>query len=134
VLIVDDTEELRSLVRMTIERAIAPVRCIEAANAFEALGVVEMEKPHAIVLDIMMPGLDGFEFCRRLRAKVDTALIPVIMLTSCTDPESKEVGFLAGTDDYLTKPFQRPELAARVRRLLERTYGWAAPATQALHS
>jgi type II secretory ATPase GspE/PulE/Tfp pilus assembly ATPase PilB-like protein/ActR/RegA family two-component response regulator len=134
VLIVDDTEELRSLVRMTIERAISPVRCIEAANAFEALGVVEMEKPHAIVLDVMMPGLDGFEFCKRLRAKVDTALIPVIMLTSCSDSESKETAFLAGTDDYLTKPFQRPELVARVRRLLERTYGWAAPAAQALHS
>jgi DNA-binding response OmpR family regulator len=134
VLIVDDTEDIRSMVRMTIERAIAPVRCIEAANGIEALGLVEMEKPHAIVLDVMMPGLDGFEFCKRLRAKVETALIPVIMLTACTDPESKEVGFLAGTDDYLTKPFQRPELVARVRRLLERTYGWAAPAAQTLHS
>jgi type II secretory ATPase GspE/PulE/Tfp pilus assembly ATPase PilB-like protein/CheY-like chemotaxis protein len=134
VLIVDDTEDIRSMVRMTIERAIAPVRCIEAANGIEALGLVEMEKPHAIVLDVMMPGLDGFEFCKRLRAKVETALIPVIMLTACTDAESKEVGFLAGTDDYLTKPFQRPELVARVRRLLERTYGWAAPAAQTLHS
>jgi two-component system, OmpR family, response regulator len=96
---------------------------------------VEMEKPHVIVLDVMMPGLDGFEFCKRLRSKVDTALIPVIMLTSCADSESKEIGFLAGTDDYMTKPFERGELVARVRRLLERTYGWSAPAgTAVLHS
>ncbi len=83
----------------------------------------------------MMPGLDGYEFCKRLRAKLSTALIPVIMLTACSDTESKELGFLAGTDDYLTKPFDRAELVARVRRLLERTYAWSQPVVpQALHS
>jgi len=83
----------------------------------------------------MMPGLDGYDFCKRLRAKLSTALIPVIMLTACSDSESKELGFLAGTDDYNTKPFDRAELVARVRRLLERNYGWSQPVQpQVLHS
>ncbi len=124
VLIVDDNEELRKIVRMTLERALRPVHCEEAANGFEALGKVEAQKPHLIVLDLMMPGMDGIEVCKRLRAKLSTALIPVIMLTARADVESKELGFLAGTDDYLTKPFDRPELVARVQRLLARTYGW----------
>jgi len=135
VLVVDDTEELRKVVRMSLERSISPLRCDEAANAYEALGKIETEKPHLIILDVMMPGLDGFEFCKRLRAKLSTALIPVIMLTACSDSESKELGFLAGTDDYLTKPFERAELIARVKRLLERTYDWQQPAAPpVLHS
>jgi len=135
VLIVDDNEELRRIVRMTLERSISPIRCQEAANAFEGLGKIDTEKPHLIILDVMMPDMDGFDFCRRLRAKLSTALIPVIMLTACGDAESKNIGFLAGTDDYLTKPFERTELVARVRRLLERTYGWSeAAAPPVLHS
>jgi type IV pilus assembly protein PilB len=124
VLIVDDNEELRKIVRMTLERGPRPIHCDEASNGFEALGKVEAHKPHLIILDLMMPGMDGFEVCKRLRAKLSTALIPVIMLTARADLESKELGFLAGTDDYLTKPFDRPELVARVQRLLARTYGW----------
>ena len=124
VLIVDDNEEVRKIVRMTLERGPRPIHCDEASNGFEALGKVEAHKPHLIILDLMMPGMDGFEVCKRLRAKLSTALIPVIMLTARSDLESKELGFLAGTDDYLTKPFDRPELVARVQRLLARTYGW----------
>ncbi|HSD11181.1 MAG TPA: ATPase, T2SS/T4P/T4SS family, partial [Candidatus Binatia bacterium] len=124
VLIVDDNEELRTIVRVTLERGPQPIHCEEASNGFEALGKVEAHKPHLIILDLMIPGMDGFEVCKRLRAKLSTALIPVIMLTARADLESKELGFLAGTDDYLTKPFDRPELLARVQRLLARTYGW----------
>jgi len=125
VLVVDDNEELRTLLRLTLRRSIPSARCDEASNGFEALGKVEAEKPHLIILDVMMPGMDGIEVCKRLRAKLSTALIPVIMLTGCADPASKELGFLAGTDDYLTKPFERAELVARVQRLLQRTYGWS---------
>ncbi|MBI2963929.1 MAG: Flp pilus assembly complex ATPase component TadA [Deltaproteobacteria bacterium] len=133
VLIVDDNDELRKIVRLTLERGARRVACDEAANGFEALGKVEARKPHLIILDVMMPGMDGVEVCKRLRAKLSTALIPVIMLTARADPESKELGFLAGTDDYLTKPFERQELVARVHRLLERTYGWGR-STEALAS
>jgi type IV pilus assembly protein PilB len=132
VLIVDDNEELRKIVRVTLERGPRPIHCEEASNGFEALGKVEAHKPHLIILDLMMPGMDGFEVCKRLRAKLSTALIPVIMLTARADLESKELGFLAGTDDYLTKPFDRPELLARVQRLLARTYGWVAQRESAM--
>jgi len=125
VLVVDDSEEIRKLVRLTLERAMRPIQVDEASNGFEALGKVEAHKPHLIILDVMMPGMDGIDVCKRLRAKLATALIPVIMLTAKSDSESKELGFLAGTDDYLTKPFDRSELVARVQRLLARTYGWA---------
>ncbi len=127
VLIVDDNEELRKIVRWTLERGTRRVACDEAANGFEALGKVEANKPHLIILDVMMPGMDGMEVCKRLRAKLSTALIPVIMLTARADTDSKELGFLAGTDDYMTKPFERQELVARVCRLLERTYSWGRP-------
>jgi type IV pilus assembly protein PilB len=134
VLIVDDNEEIRRIVRMTLERSIQPIRCDEAANGYEALGKIEIDRPHLIVLDVMMPGMDGIEVCKRLRAKLTTALIPVIMLTARGDPDSKELGFLAGTDDYLTKPFERPELVARVQRLLQRTYGYERPKVAAIAS
>jgi CheY-like chemotaxis protein len=124
VLIVDDSEVIRRIVRLTLEHAARPLRCDEASNGYEALGKIEAHPPHLIVLDLMMPGMDGIEVCKRLRAKLSTAFIPIIMLTALGDAGSKEMSFLAGTDDYLTKPFERQDLIARVVRLLERTYGW----------
>ena len=126
VLIIDDHNEIRKIIRLTLEHGPVGLRCEEAANGFEALGKIETSRPHLIVLDLMMPGMTGAELCKRLRAKLSTALIPVIMLTALADVESKKLGFLAGSDDYLTKPFEREELAALVHRLLERTYGWRA--------
>ncbi|MEA2625013.1 MAG: type pilus assembly protein PilB [Candidatus Binatota bacterium] len=132
ILIVDDNEDLRSIVRLTLERGPVPMDVDEASNGFEALGKVQAQRPHAIILDLMMPGMDGFEVCKRIRSDLQTAFIPILMLTAREDAESKSQGFLAGTDDYVTKPFNRPELLARVRRLLERTYGFgASPAATA---
>ena len=125
VLVVDDSEDVRSLVKATLAKGSFPMHVDEAANAFEAIGKVEINKPHLIILDIMMPGMDGFDLCKRLRANLQTALIPIIMLTARGDAESKTTGFLAGTDDYLVKPFDRQELQARVQRLLERTYAFS---------
>ena len=115
------------LVRMTLAHAGRPLHCDEAANGFEALGKIEARPPHLIILDLMMPGMDGIEVCKRLRAKLATAFIPVIMLTALADSNTKKMSFLAGTDDYLTKPFDRQELVSRVTRLLERTYRWGEP-------
>jgi DNA-binding response OmpR family regulator len=75
----------------------------------------------------MMPGMDGFEVCETLRKNVRTAFTPILMLTALDDAGSRARGFHAGTDDYISKPFARAELLARVRRLLERTYGAVLP-------
>jgi two-component system sensor histidine kinase ChiS len=86
---------------------------------------VESFRPDLVVLDVMMPGMTGFEVCQKLRSNLQTAFIPIMMLTGNTDEESRTKGFLVGTDDYMAKPFSVPELHARVLRLLRRTYGLA---------
>jgi DNA-binding response OmpR family regulator len=85
--------------------------------------MVRSIRPDMVVLDIMMPGMDGFEVCQKLRSQVETAFIPVIMLTANPSEEGRIKGYLAGTDDYLAKPFNIAELHARVSRLLRRAYG-----------
>jgi type II secretory ATPase GspE/PulE/Tfp pilus assembly ATPase PilB-like protein/CheY-like chemotaxis protein len=131
ILVVDDNEDLRKVVKLSLERGPVPMQVETAANGYEALGKVEVHPPHLIILDLMMPGIDGFEVCRRLRANLRTAFIPIVMLTAREDVEAKIEGFRAGTDDYLVKPFNRAELTARVLRLLERTYGYRPPQTAA---
>ena len=126
ILIVDDDEDILELVRVSLTRQVPPCRVETAASGEEALAKVAASRPHLVLLDLMMPGMDGYEVCRRLRANLATALIPIIMLTALGDIESKRLGFLAGTDDYVVKPFELMELQARVRRLLERTYGWSS--------
>jgi DNA-binding response OmpR family regulator len=95
----------------------------EAANGLEALELVNSLRPDLLVLDVMMPGMNGFEVCQKLRSNLPTAFIPILMLTGTVDEDSRTKGFLAGTDDYMGKPFCVPELHARVSRLLRRTYG-----------
>jgi len=94
-----------------------------ASDGGEGLKQVEKVKPDLVVLDIMMPGMSGFDVCQKLRSNIKTAFIPILMLTGNTDEESRTQGFLVGTDDYMHKPFSVPELHARVSRLLRRTYG-----------
>ena len=84
--------------------------------------MIAARKPDAILLDIAMPGMDGFEVCERLRANVQTAFIPIMMLTANTDEDSRSKGFMVGTDDFMGKPVSVPELHARIKRLM-RTYG-----------
>jgi DNA-binding response OmpR family regulator len=127
VLVVDDNEDLRLFIRKGLERVDRSLLFDEAANGLEALRKVEESPPHLILLDLTMPGMNGFEVCKRLRADLQTAFLPIIMLTARDDANSKKGGFLAGTDDYVVKPFDTEELAARVRRLLERTYGLSSP-------
>jgi type IV pilus assembly protein PilB len=126
-LVVDDQADFRHLVSFTLEHSGLPLTVEAAASGAEALARAEANPPDLLVLDIMMPEIDGFEVCERLRSNVRTAFIPILMLTALDDSASKARGFLAGTDDYIAKPFARAELLARVRRLLERTYGAIAP-------
>ena len=87
------------------------------------MATAQAMKPDLVVLDVMMPGLSGFDVCQKLRSNIQTAFIPILMLTGNTDEESRTRGFMVGTDDYMSKPFSVPELHSRVTRLLRRTYG-----------
>ena len=127
VLIVDDDADIRLLTAMILKRSSLPLSTSTASDGPSALEQVHADPPDLILLDLMMPGMDGFEVCRQLRANVRTAFLPILMVTARDDAASRVEGFLVGTDDYIGKPFDNAELAARVRRLLERTYGALLP-------
>ena len=116
ILVVDDEKRLVSLVESYLTQE--GYRVVSANNGQEALNVARREKPDLIVLDVMMPEMDGYEFMRRHRADSNT---PIILLTARVDDEEKVIGLEVGADDYMTKPFRPRELVARVRALLRRT-------------
>jgi pilus assembly protein CpaE len=124
ILIVDDDVNALKLIGYTLHRE--GYEIIVAQSGQEALTKVQEEKPQLVILDIMMPGMDGYEVCRRLRANPQTAKLPVVMLTAKTQVEDKVAGFEAGADDYLTKPVVPTELMARIKVLLLRST-YAAP-------
>jgi DNA-binding response OmpR family regulator len=123
ILVVDDDASIRTIVTKSLEQLPFPVEIQSASNGVEGFEMVQDIHPDMVVLDIMMPGMDGFEVCQKLRSQVETAFIPVIMLTANPSEEGRIKGYLAGTDDYLAKPFNVAELHARVSRLLRRAYG-----------
>jgi len=116
ILVVDDKQENVELLKALLRRSGYPV--ITAFNGREALEKVKEEKPDLILLDVMMPILDGFQTCRILKEDVKTRRIPIVMLTAKTERKDKILGLDTGADDYITKPFERDELLARVRSLL----------------
>ena len=122
-LVADDDRDLCEIVRLALEKSDLGLSVITAADGTEALALAESERPDVVILDISMPGADGFEICRRLRADLRTAFVPVLMLTAHESVDFVSRGFAAGTDDYIIKPIRRDTLIARVRRMLERTYG-----------
>ena len=118
VLIVEDEPDIRSLIVHHLERD--GFRCRTAASGGEALARVRARPPDLVVLDLMLPGMDGLEVCRRLRGDPATAALPIIMLTAKADEIDRVVGLEMGADDYLAKPFSTKELVARVRAVLRR--------------
>jgi two-component system, OmpR family, response regulator len=115
ILIVDDDPHLRELARVFLRREGFTI--VEAADGVEALAKLETLKADMVILDIMMPQMDGWELCRQLRISYD---IPILMLTAKGETSQKLKGFQMGTDDYLVKPFEPLELVARVKALLKR--------------
>ena len=115
VLIVEDEPTLLETLEYNLTRQ--GYQVCTAADGPTALGVARRERPDAIVLDIMLPGLDGLEVCRILRREMS---VPILMLTARADEVDKVVGLEVGADDYLTKPFSMRELLARVKALLRR--------------
>jgi two-component system, OmpR family, alkaline phosphatase synthesis response regulator PhoP len=115
VLIVEDEPNIASFARMYLEAA--GFRVTVAERGDEGLELAERDKPDLVILDLMLPGLDGYEVTKRLR---QDGQIPIIMLTARDDPVDKVVGLELGADDYLTKPFNPRELVARARAVLRR--------------
>ncbi|HSP96742.1 MAG TPA: response regulator transcription factor [Candidatus Dormibacteraeota bacterium] len=124
ILVVDDESDFRHLISMFLQRSGMPVDVETAENGPAGLAAALTDPPDLVVLDVMMPELNGFDVCQRLRSDARTHDVPVLMLTSLDEPVDRTRGFLAGVDDYLAKPFDRGELLARVRRILQRTYGY----------
>ena len=118
ILIVDDEENIIDLARLYLERE--GFRTADATDGEIALEKIESLNPALIVLDIMLPRVDGFEVCRRVRTSSD---VPILMLTARDEDIDKIVGLELGADDYLTKPFNPRELVARVRAILRRADG-----------
>lgn len=116
ILVVDDEPNIRQLARLYLEREGYRVESVE--DGATALRAIETRRPALVILDVMLPGVDGFEVCRRLRAADN--FIPILMLTARDDAIDKILGLELGADDYLTKPFNPRELTARVRAILRR--------------
>jgi DNA-binding response OmpR family regulator len=117
VLVVDDDPTVSDVVRRYLEQDGCRVRL--AADGLAGLAAVAAERPDLVVLDLMMPGLDGLEVCRRLHAQLPG--LPVVMLTALGEEADRVVGLEVGADDYVTKPFSPRELALRIRSVLRRT-------------
>src|ERR687898_2745879 len=115
VLVVDDETAIAEAVRARLSSE--GFRVLVAADGPQALELAGAEEPDLVVLDLMLPGMDGLEVCRRLQAG---RWVPVLMLTARTEEADKVAGFAVGADDYLTKPFSLRELAARVQAILRR--------------
>src|SRR5436305_14200071 len=116
VLLVDDA---KANLDILVEGLKADHKLSLALNGEMALQVAARTPPDLVLLDIMMPGLDGYEVCRRLRERPETAEVPIMFLSSLEEVQNKTLGFEAGANDYLTKPFDMLEVKARVRSLLK---------------
>ena len=125
ILVVDDEPSIRRFLRANLEAK--DYRVLAAVDGAEALQTIEMELPDLVILDIMMPKMDGFEVCRQLR---EWSQIPIIMLSARGDESDKVKCLELGADDYITKPFGASELIARVRAVLRRTKATGALPTQ----
>ena len=136
ILVIDDDE----IVARTIERALrsTELRVTVANSGVEGLKLARRRRPDLVILDIIMPGMDGYAVCREMRADPLLEEVPVLFLTARVKDEDRIAGFLAGADDYLAKPFNIDELGLRVRAILRRvrrqTASEAATAPPAMHS
>lgn len=118
VLIVEDERDILQLVKLYLEKE--GFQVITAMAGPDGLKVAKEEKPDLVVLDLMLPGIDGLEVCKRLRSVPDTALLPIIMLTAKAEESDTVIGLELGADDYVTKPFSPKALVARIKALLRR--------------
>jgi len=125
ILVVDDEPTLLATLRFNLEREGYEV--ITASDGGEAIALADNVRPDLVLLDLMLPGMHGFEICRALRKHTS---IPIVILTARSDEVDRIVGLEVGADDYITKPFSMGELIARLRALLRRAGARARPRRQ----
>jgi two-component system phosphate regulon response regulator PhoB len=119
IVVIEDEEAISQLVAYNLEKeGFTVATCMDGD---EAMVVIDEEKPDLVLLDWMLPNVSGIEVCRRMRGRIDTRDIPVIMLTARGEEEDRVRGLELGADDYVTKPFSMTELAARIRAVLRRS-------------
>ena len=118
ILVVDDEKDIVDLIAYNLEKEGFAV--LKAYDGEEALELVGLEKPRLVILDLMLPGIQGLEVCKFIRKNPETASLPIIMLTAKGEEIDKILGLEMGADDYITKPFSVRELTARVRAVLRR--------------
>jgi len=116
ILIVDDEKNIVELIRLYLEKE--GYRTVCAYDGDEAMNMFRLHNPTMVILDIMLPGMDGWQVCKEIRKSADT---PIIMLTAKSDTFDKVLGLELGADDYITKPFEAKELLARVKAVLRRS-------------
>jgi phosphate regulon transcriptional regulator PhoB len=119
ILVVDDERDIVELLSYNLEKEGFTV--IKACDGEEALKLVKAKKPDLVILDLMLPGIQGIEVCKTIRGNPETATLPVIMVTAKGEEVDRVVGLEMGADDYVTKPFSVREVVARVRAVLRRT-------------
>ena len=118
ILVVEDERDILDVVEFNLTQA--GFKVLRATDGLEGLRLAQAENPDLVVLDLMLPGLDGKEVCRRLKQSQATRAIPVLMLTALSSETDRIIGFEIGADDYLTKPFSPRELVLRVQAILRR--------------
>jgi type II secretory ATPase GspE/PulE/Tfp pilus assembly ATPase PilB-like protein/CheY-like chemotaxis protein len=123
IVVADDDENIVKVVSAALRQLPIEVEIFTASDGMQALETIEAKGADLVILDLKMPGMDGFGVCEQLRKDIRTAFLPVLMLTANGDQENRTKGYLIGTDDFMSKPFVVPEFLARVTRLLRRTYG-----------
>ena len=122
VMVVDDEKDLAGLIERDLRAA--GYRTVYCANGVEALSCLERPgAPDLAVLDVNMPGMDGLELCQRIRANPRLSALPILMLTALTESAIQEDAYQTGADDYLSKPFFKEMLVARLKALERRTLG-----------
>jgi two-component system phosphate regulon response regulator PhoB len=130
ILVVDDEEDLLELVAFNLERS--GFTALKALNGRDAINIATEKLPRVIILDLMLPDVDGLEVFRTLRRNEKTATIPIVMLTARADEVDRIVGLELGADDYVTKPFSPRELVLRVKGILRRATEPVAPKTTSI--
>ncbi len=125
ILIIEDDPGSLRLIVYSIQHE--GYQVLTAANGLEGLRKAVKEEPDLVILDVMLPGMDGFEVCHRLRTEAQTAQLPILMLSAKAQEVDKATGLKVGADDYVSKPWRRFELVTKITTLLERKSAVRAP-------